>query len=155
MRHLLHVGGTKRGTGPSLASCCDLPSWTPLPLLALESLLPLTVLCSGFTRLASVSCMGVSSSGFRCVETNRGAEGREGRQKLNSGTKLDGKKIKNKKISMTESCKPTFANTEAAQWRPSQHNVAHPGARSSKPTTSQQQTHTSSRVFPTDTEPHR
>lgn len=89
----------RKGTCPSLASCCDLPSWTPLPLLALESLLPLTVFCSGFTRLASVSCTGVSSSGFRCVETNRGGRGtgRKTETEL-SGTKLDARKKKKKKV---------------------------------------------------------
>lgn len=55
-------------TSPSLASC-DFP-WTALLLLAVESLLPLTVV-SHFACLASVSFTGLSSSGFLCVETNR------------------------------------------------------------------------------------
>lgn len=55
-------------TSPSLASC-DFP-WTALLLLAVESLLPLTVV-SRFACLASVSFTGLSSSGFLCVETNQ------------------------------------------------------------------------------------
>lgn len=55
-------------TIPSLASC-DFP-WTALLLLAVESLLPLTVV-SRFACLASVSFTGLSSSGFLCVETNQ------------------------------------------------------------------------------------
>lgn len=68
----------QKGRSPSLASC-DLPSWTPLPLLALESLLPLTVV-SCFACFASVSCTGFSSSGFLCVETNQGQRDGKGRQ---------------------------------------------------------------------------
>lgn len=55
-------------TSPSLASC-DFP-WTALLLLAVESLLPLTVV-SCFACLASVSFTGLSSSGFLCVETDQ------------------------------------------------------------------------------------
>lgn len=83
MHHLLHdlavlQGNSTKGRSPSLASC-DLPSWTPLPLLALESLLPLTVV-SCFACFASVSCTGLSSSGFLCVETNQGQRDGKGRQ---------------------------------------------------------------------------
>lgn len=100
----------KKGPCPSLASCCDLPTSTPLPLLALESLLPLIVFCSGFARLASVSCTGVSSSGFLCVETNRGrGTGRK------TETEVSCNKVERKKCQkVADSCKSRHLPTTKA-----------------------------------------
>lgn len=117
----------RKGTWPSLASCCDLPSWTPLPLLALESLLPLTVFCSGLACLASLSCTVVSSSGFRCVKTERGGRGTGRKTQTELWHKVGRKKESMRRInraSRRRSCTGTHKRHESTQWGTWWHTAA-------------------------------